>query len=73
MVEDERFTLPAARRWAALGGRLQTRLLNNVWCGECRGSTTIVKFVGRIENGDVVLEGRCIKCDGPVARVIEGA
>jgi hypothetical protein len=36
-------------------------------------TTTIVQFTGRIEQGDLVLDGRCISCGGPVARVIEGA
>lgn len=67
------FTREAERRWAAIGGRMQTRLLNNVWCGECRGSSTIVRYTGRIRRGNLILEGECLKCGGPVARVIEGA
>jgi hypothetical protein len=47
------------------------RLLNNVWCVACHTTTTIVQFTGRIEQGDLVLDGRCINCGGPVARVIE--
>ena len=58
---------------SALDGTLKMRLLNNVWCVACRATTTIVQFTGRIEQGDLVLHGRCISCGGPVARVIEGA
>ena len=72
MTENRQFTAQAARRWAALGGRTQTLLLNNVWCVRCSKTTTIVRFTGRIERGDIVLKGRCIHCDGPVARVVEG-
>lgn len=66
------FRPQAERRWRELDGQLQTRLLNNVWCGRCRRSTTIVRYTGKIDGGDLVLEGRCITCDGRVARVIEG-
>jgi len=72
MGRETQFTPPAARRWAELGGQLQTKLLNNVWCGECRRTTTIVNFKGKIERGDLILVGECIECAGPVARLIEG-
>jgi hypothetical protein len=71
MSETSNFTPQAARKWAKLGERAQTLLLNNVWCVACRKTTTIVNFTGRMEKGDIVLEGHCIRCDGPVARVIE--
>ena len=71
MSQDPQFTLQAARRWSELDGTLKMRLLNNVWCVACHTTTTIVQFTGRIEQGDLVLDGRCINCGGPVARVIE--
>ena len=73
MIENPEFTPQAAKRWAELGGRSQTLLLNKVWCTACSEATTIVRFSGRMERDDLVLEGRCIRCDGPVARVVEGA
>lgn len=72
MSEDSRFTPPAERRWSELGALMQTRLLNNVWCVKCHQGTTIAHFTGRMEDGDLILEGQCMRCDGPVARVIEG-
>jgi hypothetical protein len=66
------FTGPAARRWAALGVESQMRILNNVWCGACLETTTIVEPAGRVERGDLILEGACIKCGGSVARLVEG-
>jgi hypothetical protein len=65
------FTPAAARKWASLEGRKQTLLLNNVWCGTCRATTTIVRYQGKVERGTLVLEGHCIRCDGSVARAIE--
>ena len=73
MGNEQHFTPQAERRWSALGGVIQTRLLNDVWCGDCHKTTTIVNFSGKIERGDLVLEGHCINCNGSVARVIEGA
>lgn len=72
MTQDPQFTPQAARRWSELDGSIKTRLLNNVWCVACRNGTTIVHFTGRVKEGNLVLEGRCIKCGGRVARVIEG-
>jgi len=71
MKRDERFTPQAEKRWKEIDRWTQTRLLNNVWCSSCHNETTIVRFTGRIEQSDLILEGFCIKCDGPVARVIE--
>jgi len=69
---EHSFTPQASGRWKELGARNQTLYLNNVWCVGCRGSTTIVRFKGKIERSDLVLRGECIKCGGSVARVIEG-
>lgn len=71
MANNARFTPRAARLWTELGARPQTLLLNNVWCVTCRKQTTIVRFTGKVERGNLVLEGHCIQCDGPVARLIE--
>ncbi|TPG88094.1 hypothetical protein EAH72_33760 [Pseudomonas caspiana] len=47
-------------------------LVTNVWCTQCRDATTIADFSGRIERGNLVLQGRCETCASAVARVIEG-
>ena len=72
MSEERSFTPQAARRWEELDARSKTLILNNVWCVRCRKSTTIVRFDAKIEQGDLILQGECIKCGGSVARVIEG-
>jgi hypothetical protein len=66
------FTAPARKRWLAIPAAARQRLLNNVWCGGCRGETTITQFSGRIDRGDLLLRGRCAACQAEVARVIEG-
>jgi hypothetical protein len=72
MSKDPRFTPPAERRWFELSEEVKSRLLSNVWCVGCRESTTIMWYSGRMEEQDLILEGRCMRCKGPVARVIEG-
>jgi hypothetical protein len=65
------FTSAAARRWSEIDGRVRFRLLNNVWCAKCAKGTSIVNYSGRIEDGDLILEGACAKCGHSVARVVE--
>jgi len=71
-VKDEpNFTPLAKRRWAEPGGDFRVRVLNRVWCVRCRDSTVIVDYSGKIKQGDLILQGRCIACRGPLARLIE--
>ena len=66
------FTPPARRRWDAIPAPIRQRFLANVWCGHCARETTVTDFSGRIQRGDLLLTGRCARCGGEVARVIEG-
>jgi len=72
MGDDSTFTPQGERRWNELGARAQALYANNVWCGHCRGSITIIGFTGSMEGEDLILRGKCAKCGGAVARVIEG-
>lgn len=51
---------------------IRQRLLANVWCGHCARETTVTDITGRIQRGNLLLTGRCARCGGEVARVIEG-
>lgn len=64
---------PKARAiWDAIPGNIRVKLLNNVWCGTCRKTTGIGCNVnGKVSKGMLVLHGRCTRCGGGVARVIE--
>lgn len=66
------FTPQALKRWESIPGEARQRLLRNVWCVHCSRETTITHFTGRIQRGDLILTGQCGKCQGEVARVIEG-
>jgi hypothetical protein len=64
------FTAPAAKLWATLPPDTKL-LLANVYCAQCRGSTTITNFSGVVRSGDLLVVGKCAECHGDVARVIE--
>jgi hypothetical protein len=65
------FTVPATKLWATLPLATKKLLLANVYCGKCRGSTTITNFSGVVRSGDLLLVGECAECHDDVARVIE--
>lgn len=68
----DNFTQSAEAFWKNLPPAIQERLLGNVYCAQCRKMTTITDYTGRIENGDLILEGFCIRCGSAVSRLIEG-
>jgi hypothetical protein len=65
------FTPAAEKKWQRLSAAQQSDLLNNVWCPSCSAETTITGFTGRLDRGDLILEGQCAHCAAPVARLIE--
>jgi phage regulator Rha-like protein len=64
---------PQARNiWESIPGNVQIKILNNVWCFNCRKTTGIGGDVsGKVAKGMLVLHGRCTRCGEAVARVIE--
>lgn len=68
---SDRFTEEAAEFWNSISEDIQEKVLNNVFCSNCF-ITTIERYKGKMENGDLVLMGICSKCGKDVGRVIEG-
>ena len=68
---DGSFTPKAKKIWEAIPGIIQFKILNNVWCVQCRKESSIGNLNGKIESGMLVLRGTCTTCGGDVARVIE--
>jgi hypothetical protein len=58
--------------WDAIPSHVQKRVLSNVWCPHCREMTTMTDFSGKIQGTTLVLHGTCVRCEGRVARVLEG-
>jgi len=65
------FTPEAARRWERVPPWAQEKILDNVWCGQCLGSVTIVLETAEMVGKDLVLRGKCKDCGGTVCRVVE--
>jgi hypothetical protein len=70
-MKDERFTPQAAVLWGTIPHAAQERILANVFCGKCGGSTQIMNFSGEERDGDLYLKGGCAKCGHEVARLVE--
>ena len=66
-----KFSPPARKLWTQIPKEQQARLIHNVWCASCRGETTMINFTGKVVSGNLVLEGACQRCKGPVARFVE--
>lgn len=62
--------LKAIKKWNQIPIEMQNKLIDNVFCGKC-GVTTITDYAMTNDKYGVLLEGKCKKCDGPVARLIE--
>ncbi len=67
------FTPAARRAWESVSPQLRLRILNNVWCGMCKNTTSINLTRASMRRGDVVLRGNCSKCGGEVGRLVERA
>ena len=66
-----KFSPRAKRVWESMSSLRKTQILNNVWCTHCTKGTTIVHYTGKVEGGDLILEGECERFGGRVARLIE--
>ena len=51
---------------------IKSKLLSNVYCSKYADMIKIVDFEATMDNDDLVLKGKCEKCSGNVARLIEG-
>lgn len=61
----------AARLWDRLTPEFRLLLLNNVFCTDCGGTVSMSLEKGRVAKGDLILQGACLQCGGPVARLVE--
>ncbi len=66
-------TGPAERLWSAVPAEAQARVLQNAWCAHCRKATTIIDYQGRVQKGNLLLEGHCVVCGRAVVRLLEGS
>lgn len=63
--------MDANKKWLSISKEMRSRLIENVWCGNCLDETTIVGFIVEDDKYGIVLKGRCKNCGQQVARVVE--
>lgn len=63
--------LTPKEKWNSIEKEFQDKILNNVWCNTCK-CTKIIEYKVYSNKGGIILRGKCAKCGGDVARVIEG-
>ncbi len=61
----------AADAFDSIDPKDRLKILNNVWCVDCRTVVGIGVVLMEVSGRDLVLKGSCTKCGGSVARVIE--
>jgi len=71
VIQMPLFTADTKARWQQIPVAGQKELMDNVWCGECRKSTTIRIKDGKMCGNSLSLSGSCKKCGSAVARIIE--
>jgi len=62
----------ALKIWMELPADIRSKILSNVWCGQCMTAVTICDYSAGFDGGVVVLRGFCGTCGHKVARVLEG-
>lgn len=67
-----KFDKKAMSRFNQIPNDIKSKLLSNVYCSKCSDMVKIVDFEATMDGEDLVLKGRCEKCSGKVARLIEG-
>lgn len=58
------------QKWNRIPKHIRDRLIDNVFCSTC-GVTTIVEYSMYNDKCGILLKGKCKKCCGSVARLIE--
>ena len=61
---------PAEAKWNRLPEEIRSKLLANVFCSQCH-LTEIIDYVIEDNSQGILLRGKCAKCNGNVARLVE--
>ena len=66
-----KLTPPAKKRWEQLPEQTRKKILENVWCSQCRIAVKIQLREGQMSGPSLVLRGTCMTCGSEAARVVE--
>lgn len=64
------FTSEARMLWDAVPHDRQAHIVNSVFCTGCMGTCTMTDYVGSLDDGILILNGKCAKCGRGVTRVV---
>ncbi|MFH0897257.1 MAG: hypothetical protein V1850_04335 [Candidatus Bathyarchaeota archaeon] len=71
MQPEDTFTPQALRRWKKIPEWARKKILDNVFCGRCLGSVTILLETAEMTGKDLILRGKCQNCGKDICRVVE--
>lgn len=69
--QDGGGSLSPKQKWEAIPQDFRGKIIQNVWCINCRDVVTIVDYRVYSAAPDIVLRGRCGTCNRDVVRVVE--
>ena len=69
--KDESTSFDANKKWLAIPQDYRQMLVRNVFCGHCKDTVQIEKYVIKGFRDSVMLEGKCKNCGNAVVRVID--
>ena len=64
-------TTTAKKFWESIPPEAKVKILNNVWCGTCQGTSSLGNPTMTIQSQNLIIRGICTKCGGQVARRVE--
>jgi hypothetical protein len=65
------FTPEGRRRWEKIPEWAQRKILDNVFCGRCLDSVSILLETAEMKGKDLILRGKCQRCGKDVCRLVE--
>lgn len=66
-----KFDKKAMQKFNQIPDDVKSKILSNVYCSSCKDAVKVVDFTATIDGADLLLSGKCERCSGEVARLIE--
>ncbi len=66
-----KFDKKAMQKFNQIPDDIKSKILSNVYCLNCKDTVNIINFTATVDKDDLLLRGKCERCSGDVARLIE--
>jgi hypothetical protein len=70
-LTQEAFPFEARLAWMSLSPEAQDAILEVAWCAHCSAETPLTILGGELKSGGLLLRGKCVRCQGGIARFVE--